>query len=66
MLAPRGMAANTMAKAAKVAALSANTAATPTRAMSSPATAGPTARARFIATPFSAAADRSCERGTRS
>ena len=27
---------------------------------------GPTARARFIATPFSAAAERTCDRGTRS
>ncbi len=44
----------------------ANTAATPVRAISTPAMAGPTARARLTLIELSVDAARTCARGTRS
>ena len=47
-------------------ALSTNTQAVPAPAISAPATSGPAMREAFMATPFSASAAGSCQRGTSS
>jgi hypothetical protein len=62
----RGWQATTIAYSRNVAVFSANTAATPIWATSSPAIAGPIARARLMLIELSAAAAGTCARGTMS
>ncbi len=55
-----------IANRTNVAVFTANTDATPVRAIMTPASAGPMARARLMLTPLRTAADGSCSRGTSS
>ena len=62
----RRVASNTSTKTRAATAVTANTNAVPICAISTPANAGPTARAPFTATPPSEATMRTCSRGTSS